>query len=416
MAGHTHGNGILARIAPALSHRNFRLYIAGQAVSVTGSWIQTVAISWTLYTLTDSATLLGLAAFLVQGPQLLLTPAAGAWIENRNRWLLLLLVQIANAALAFTLALMFWRNLADAPTILLASAVLGLLNSFDTPLRQSLLCDLVNDRADLSSAIALNASIFTGGRFLGPPLAGLLLATSPPAACFFINGLSFTVIIGALLLIDGRDQPTPGGPPAPWFQALLDGLRLSIGTPSIHLPLAQLCAVNMMASSALVLAPLMVGQTFQAKPDSLGWLLGTAGAGALSATFLMAGKRNLADLSRLLRWAPYLGVAGLFLIGGSRNVQSALIGMFAVGASVALTNVTTNAILQGTAAAAFRTRIIALFAAVRFGTDALGSLLTGMLAGSIGPHSAISLAAAALLGLSLWLTPRLRRLQFLHGG
>src|SRR5574343_638518 len=216
--------GVLNSI-PALRHANFRLYFVGQAVSVIGSWVQTVAISWTLYQLTNSASLLGIAAFLTQGPQLVLTPLAGVWIDRHDLRRMLSAVQIINGVLAAALALLAGLGWLLPVHLLVASALLGVLNSFDTPLRQSLLIHLVEDRRDMGSAIGLNASIFTTGRFIGPPVAGAMLAAFSPAACFLANALSYAGLIVALAVMHIKPTAKPPWAGASVWQSLREGMR-----------------------------------------------------------------------------------------------------------------------------------------------------------------------------------------------
>lgn len=400
--------GVLNSI-PALRHANFRLYFVGQAVSVIGSWVQTVAISWTLYQLTNSASLLGIAAFLTQGPQLVLTPLAGVWIDRHDLRRMLSAVQIINGVLAAALALLAGLGWLLPVHLLVASALLGVLNSFDTPLRQSLLIHLVEDRRDLGSAIGLNASIFTMGRFIGPPVAGAMLAAFSPAACFLANALSYAGLIVALAVMHIKPTAKPPRAGVSVWQSLLEGMRHAHAVPAIRVPLGLLAAVNISAASALVLAPVFAAQVFGGHTEVLGWLLGVAGAGAVSGTVLMARAGSLPAIARLLARAPWLSLAGLVALILVPRWELALPAMFLVGAGIATTNVTTNALLQSSAAETLRARVISLFAATRFGMDALGGLIAGLLASLIGPIGAIALEAVVLAGLMVWLVPKVRR-------
>ena len=176
-----------------------------------GSWVQTVAMSWVVYRLTGSAALLGITAFLSQAPQLLVSPLAGVWIDRFDRRRMMLGVQFLNIGQALALALLSYLDVLQAWHLVSLAALQGLLNSFDTPLRQSLLVHLVDDRNDLQSAVALNASVFTSGRFIGPPVAGLLLGLTSEAACFLLNALSYLALVDAVLSIRLGDTRAPGG-------------------------------------------------------------------------------------------------------------------------------------------------------------------------------------------------------------
>ena len=158
----------------ALAHRNYRFYFVGQAVSILGSWIQQVSLSWLVYRITGSAALLGVTAFCALVPQLLVGPLAGAWIDKQDKKKWLLAAQALLAVQAFVLAFLTWMDWIGPTLIVLMSLLLGLVNSFDTPLRQSLINSFVGQKEDLPNALALNAMLFNSGRFIGPPLAGLL--------------------------------------------------------------------------------------------------------------------------------------------------------------------------------------------------------------------------------------------------
>ena len=195
----------------ALAHRNFRLYFAGQAVSILGSWIQQVALSWLVYRLTGSAALLGVTAFCGLIPQLLIGPLAGAWIDKQDKRTWLLRVQGLMGVQALVLAALTWTGTVSTTFVVCMALVLGTLSSFDTPLRQSLISSFVGSKADLPNALALNAMLFNAGRFIGPPLAGLLLGLMSEAACFAINGVSFLALMLGLALVRGESPPRASG-------------------------------------------------------------------------------------------------------------------------------------------------------------------------------------------------------------
>jgi MFS family permease len=396
---------------PALRHRNFRRYFAGQTVSVIGSWIQTVAISWAIYRLTNSTLLLGAAAFLIQGPQLVLTPLVGVWIDRSDVRRLLLAVQVVNLCLASLLFILAYSGNLSGGSLLCASAVLGVLNSFDTPLRQSLLICLIDEKRDLSSAIALNASVFTTGRFVGPLIAGLMLSAFSETACFLVNALSFLALIAALLSIRLARPERLEHQALSIKMALLEGVSFARRSPFVRTPLALLAIVNVTAASSLVLAPVFVAEVMQADSIVLGWLLGAAGAGAVMATMLLAGRHGLPKIALLLSIAPFLSVVGLGGLAAVTRWDVAMAAMFMVGSGIALTNVATNSLLQNLIPESLRGRVISLFAAIRFGMDALGGLLAGCLASLVGPRQTVLIEALILLSAALFLLPSLRSLR-----
>ncbi|WP_434515248.1 MFS transporter [Dechloromonas sp. ARDL1] len=261
----------------ALAHRNFRLYFAGQAVSILGSWIQQVALAWLVYRLTGSAALLGVTAFCGLIPQLLVGPLAGAWIDKQDKKKWLVGVQALMAVQAFVLAGLTWADWIGTPFIVLMALVLGTLSSFDAPLRQSLIGSFVGSRDDLPNALALNAMLFNAGRFVGPPIAGLLLGTTSEAFCFAINGFSFLALIAGILLVHGTPPPRAKGSMGEVFK---EGLQYAWQTWSVRTLILTLIALNLTASTYAVLLPVFARDVFAGDATTLGWLWGAAGCGA----------------------------------------------------------------------------------------------------------------------------------------
>jgi MFS family permease len=402
----------LARRAPAFRHRNFRLYFFGQVVSVIGSWIQTVTISWTLYDLTHSAILLGVSAFLIQGPQLLLTPFAGVWVDYHDRRKMLTCVQVINLGVASGLACLAITHVLASAHLLVASALLGLLNSFDAPLRQSLLVQLINDRKDLSSAIALNASVFTTGRFLGPPIAGFMLSSLSSGAAFLTNAGTFVLLIAILIALRLPVSAIFPKREKSVMASFLEGLRYAKQKSGIRIPLGLLASINLTASSAIVLAPVFVRQVFHGSTSMLGWLMGSAGAGAVLGTIVLSRHQSLGRIASLLIRAPVFCITGLLLLCVAQTWWLASCAMFLIGAGVAVTNVTTNALLQNQAREHLRGRVIALFVALRFGMDALGGLIAGFLSSVAGVNVAMLIELIVLFAaLSFWI-PKLYKIQW----
>ncbi|KAB2968977.1 MAG: MFS transporter [Zoogloea sp.] len=400
-----------ARRAPALRHRRFRRYFAGQAVSVLGSWIQTVAMSWVVYRLTGSAALLGITAFLAQAPQLLVAPMAGVWIDRYDQRRMFFAVQGLQMSQALALALLAFLGGLQAWQLVALAAVQGLLNSFDATLRQSLLAHMVDDRRDLQSAIALNGSVFTSGRFLGPPMAGLLLGMSSEAVCFLANALSYVFLIVSLSGDGVAGQPAVAPIKTSLATALREGFHFAWSTPAIRTALVSLAILNATASSAIVLMPIYAAEVFGGDARILGWLLGSAGAGAMSATALLASHMNLQGVARSV-WIGWLcGGVGLGGLGAVQEAGLAMPLLFLLGAGIATTNVSTNSLLQGMTPDPLRGRVISLFAALRFGMDAAGGLIAGVLAQRLGPVATVMTEATLLAAALIWLAPRLRTLH-----
>jgi len=397
-----------------LRHRDFRLYFGGQALSVLGSWVQSVAMSWLVYRLTGSAALLGLTAFLTHAPQLVISPLAGVWIDRFNRRRMLLVTQGLFIVQSLILAALSYSELIQPWHLLVLAALHGILNSFDTPLRQSLFVYLVTDRRDLQNAIALNGAIFNAGKFVGPPVAGLLLGLTAEWVCFLVNGLSFLGLLLAVIRMRTRTFPASTTTAFSAFQA---GLRFAFGTPAPRTVLLSLAALNATASSYVVLMPVFAKDIFAGNATTLGLLLGAAGAGALVATTYLATHGSLRETARAIRVGWWLAAGGLigfaavarFATAG--GFELALAMMFLLGSGITMVNVATNAVLQGLTPDALRGRVMSLFSAFRFGLDAIGGLLAGLLASQLGAPRTVQIEILLILIALFALRRRLRQLQ-----
>jgi MFS family permease len=252
----------------ALAHGPFRVYFAGQAVSILGSWIQQVALAWLVYRLTGSSLLLGVTAFCALIPQLLVGPLAGAWIDRQNKRLWLMGVQIVLAVQAFLLAVLTWAGWITPELIVVMSLLLGVINSFDMPLRQSLIASFVGRREDLPNALALNAMLFNIGRFIGPPVAGLLLGGTSEAMCFVINGVSFTGLIVGMAWLRGVEPQRARGSMGQLFREGLNYAWNSWTVRTLILTLASRRSVPGLVTvvfSGALAAHVGAGHTLQAE-------------------------------------------------------------------------------------------------------------------------------------------------------
>ncbi|MCQ4347964.1 MFS transporter [Pseudomonas stutzeri] len=387
----------------ALRHRNYRLYFCGHLVSILGNWIQQVALAWLVYRLTGSAALLGLTSFLSLLPQLVLGPLIGAWIDRRDKRRLLLATQAllaVQAALLAALTALEWLG----PALLVAmAALLGVLGAFDTPLRQALMSSFIDDRADLPNALALNAMLVNGSRFVGPPLAGLLLGLTGEAVCFALNALSFLALLVGLLRMRIDAPPPARGSMGAVFRQGLDYL---LGQATLRQLMLGVMAVNFAGSCYAVLLPVFAKDVFGGDAATLGWLWGAAGGGALLGSLLLASRRSSAGQVRLILAASALSAGALLLFSASTALPLALAAMAALGCGLTCANVGTNILIQGLAPDALRGRVVSFYIACRFGFEALGGLCAGLLATRLGAQPTLAGAGALLLVWCLWLLPR----------
>lgn len=391
----------------SLAHRNFRLYFLGQAISILGSWIQQVSLSWLVYRITGSAALLGITAFCALIPQLLVGPLAGAWIDKQDKRRWLIGVQSMLALQAFVLATLTALDMIGPALIILMSLLLGLLNSFDTPLRQSLIGSFVGQREDLPNALALNAMLFNAGRFVGPPLAGLLLGLTSEAACFAINGFSFLALIAGLTLIEGIEPPRAKGSMGQVFR---EGVTYAWHTWQIRMLIVTLIALNLTASAYAVLLPVFARDVFSGGATTLGWLWGAAGCGAFASTIVLANHRQLHAVMRAVVAGVIISAASLIAFSLAGSLPLALAAMAGLGFGISVCNVGINMLMQGMAPEKLRGRVVSFFTSARFGFDALGGLLAGFIAGAIGAGHTLLWEGVVLAAFVVFLLSRSRRL------
>ncbi len=392
----------------ALRHRNFRLYFAGQGISMLGSWIQQVALSWLIYRITGSAALLGVTAFCSLFPQLLVGPLAGAWIDKQDKRRWLIIVQSLLALQAFILAAGTWSDAIGSAFIVFMAICLGVINSFDGPLRQSLIASFVDDREDLPNALALNAMLFNAGRFLGPPLAGVMLGLMSESACFLFNGLSFLAVIIGLARMRVTAPPRASGSVGEVFR---NGLAYAWQTMSVRKLILVLVALNLTASAYTVLLPVFARDIFAGDATTLGWLWGAAGCGAFSSTIFLATRKSNPQILGGVCSGVLMGALALLGMGASQSFGLAMVCMLVLGFGISVCNVGTLMLLQGSTAGEFRGRVVAFFTATRFGFDAMGGLLAGLLAVVLGPRVTMLAEGAVLLACATVLLSGRRRLE-----
>lgn len=391
----------------ALAHRNFRIYFTGQAVSILGSWIQQVALSWLVYRLTGSAALLGITAFCGLIPQLLVGPLAGAWIDKQDKKKWLVRVQALMAVQAFVLAGLTWAGWINTAFIIVMALSLGILSSFDAPLRQSLIGSFVGSREDLPNALALNAMLFNSGRFVGPPIAGLLLGLTSEAACFAINGVSFLALIVGIRMVKGEPPPRAKGSVGEVFR---EGLAYAWHTWPVRTLILTLIALNLTASAYAVLLPVFARDIFGGDARTLGWLWGAAGCGAFAATVFLATRKSVPGLVSSVLAGTAIAAVSLLLFAATGQLALAMVGMVGVGFGISVCNVGINMILQSSAPETLRGRIVSFFTSARFGFDALGGLAAGFIAAAFGAGPALLAEGVALLVFVAFLFSRRQRL------
>ncbi len=396
----------------ALAHRNYRLFFAGQGTSLVGTWITRVATSWLVYRLTGSAAALGIVGFAGQIPTFLLAPFAGVWVDRWSRHRVLVASQVLSMLQSFALA---WLALAGKITvtqIIVLSALQGIINAFDTPARQAFVVDMVEDRADLANAIALNSSMVNGARLVGPSVAGVLIAAASEGWCFLLDGVSYLAVIASLLMMR-LARAAPRGPAKHVLLELRDGFRYAFGFVPIRSVLLLLALVSLMGMPYTVLMPLMAAGVLQGGPHTLGFLMGATGVGALGGALYLASRRSVVGLGRVIPAAAALFGAGLVAFSLSRSIALSLVLMVVTGSGFMVQMASSNTIIQTILREDMRGRVMAFYTMAFIGTAPFGSLLAGVVAARFGaPHTILLGGCACILGGVVFSRqlPRLREL------
>jgi MFS family permease len=375
--------GGFAHVFRTLRYRNYRLFFGGQLVSLIGTWMQQVAMTWLVYRMTNSPFLLGVVGFSGQMPSFLLSAFAGVLADRWNRHRMLMVTQSLAMVQASVLAILTLTGTVAVWHLVCLSIFLGLVNAFDVPIRQSFLLDMIENREDLGNAIALNSSLFNGARLIGPAVAGLVIAAIGEGACFVLNALSYIAVIYALAAMKitprKRDALQQG-----ILRGLLEGFRYVAGSSPIRRILLLLAVVSLTGMPYAVLMPIFARDILGGGPNTLGFLMGATGVGALTGALMLASRKTVVGLGRWIPLAAGVFGAGLAAFTLSHMVWVSMLLLFFVGLGMMLQMGTSNTILQTIVDDDKRGRVMSFYAVCFLGMAPFGSLLAGSLAGTIG--------------------------------
>ncbi|MEI6186450.1 MAG: MFS transporter [Dehalococcoidia bacterium] len=390
----------LARIFRALRYRNYRLFFIGQGISLIGTWMQQVAISWLVYSLTNSAFLLGVVAFSGLISTFLLTPFAGVLVDRLNRHRILVITQALAMLQAFALAAVVLTGTAAVWNLILLSIALGLINAFDMPTRQSFVLDMVTNREDLGNAIALNSSLFNGARLIGPSVAGVLVATVGEGLCFLINGISFIAVIACLLAMK-ITPPPPRGKQEDFFRGMKDGADYAFGFPPVKYIILLLTFASLVAMPYPVLMPVFAKEVLQGGANTLGFLMAAAGVGALAGAIYLASRKNVFGLDKIITVSACSFGVGLICFSLSREMALSMLSMAVTGFGMVVQLAASNTILQTIADDDKRGRVMSFFVMSFMGLAPFGCLLFGGLANIIGAPNTLLIGGCCILAGAL---------------
>ena len=400
----------------ALQYRNYRLFFAGQLISLIGTWMQNVAQAWLVYRLTGSPVLLGAAGFCAQIPVFLLAPVGGVVADRYNRHRLVVATQTASLLLAFALAALTLSGTVRVWHIFVLSALLGVVNSFDIPARQAFIVGLVS-KPDLINAIALNSSMFNASRVVGPAIAGILVAGIGEGWCFFANGASYIAVIAGLLMMRVPPHRVAAHPDSP-LSRMAEGFRFVIRHPPIHALLALLGVVSLTGMPYAVLMPIFAARILHGGARALGLLMGSTGIGALAAALTLASRRDLKGLGRWVAFAAMGFGAGLVAFSISRIFWLSAAILALCGFAMMIQMGSSNTLIQSMSPDRLRGRVMSVYSMMFMGMAPFGALLAGAVAGRVGAPltvaggGAVSMVAASIFWMR-WPQIRVRARQLI---
>jgi len=407
----------------ALRHRNFQLFFSGQLISLIGTWMQTVAQSWLVYRLTGSGLLLGSVGFASQIPVFLVAPIGGITADRGNRQRIVIATQTASMILAFLLAALTLTHKIQVWHIFVLAALLGVVNAFDIPGRQSFLVDMVG-KDDLMNAIALNSSMFNGARVIGPAVAGVLVARLGEGWCFFANGVSYIAVIVGLMLMNVH-APARASTKTPPLEHLIEGFQFVEHTAPIRALLLLLGLVSAVGMPYAVLMPIFAdkilhggGQEFASLIGShdlgavrLGILMGATGVGALLGALTLALRSGVKGLGRWVSVCCAGFGVSLILFSFSKSFWLSVALLLPVGYFIMLQMASSNTLIQVMVPDALRGRVMAVYSMMFMGMAPLGALLGGALSDRLGAPWTVAMGGFASVLGAWWFSVQLPKIR-----
>lgn len=384
----------LALTLRALRHRNFRLFTAGQSLSLIGTWMQQVAVGWLVYRLTESAFLLGLVSFVSLGPGFIIAPLAGEIADRYSKHRIVIMTQIAMMMQALLLGVLVVTDHITVGWILVLMGVLGVAIGFDVPTRQAFLIDMVDDRDDLPNAIALNSSIFNAARLVGPAIAGFAIAAIGEGWVIIANGVSYIAVLASLFALR-IERPARVRDRDPVLDRLRDGFSYAFGFAPLRAVLMLVAVVSLLGVPFSVLLPVIASDVLQGGPRTLGLLMSATGLGALAGALMLASRSTVVGLGRVIVGSATLFGGSLVLLAFVRSMTFALPLLMLAGFGMMLQMASSNTVLQTLVRDDMRGRVMSFYSMAFMGTAPIGSLVIGAVAGRYGAPAAIGVGGAA---------------------
>lgn len=395
----------------ALKYKNYRLFFWGQCISLVGTWIQQVAMSWLIYSLTKSALLMGIIAFTGSVPSIIVSPFAGVWIDRVNKHKALILVQIAFLVEALILALLTIFGAIQTWHIVLLSVVFGVIVAVDIPLRQSFIIELVDDDNDLGNAISLNSSSFNLARLIGPAIAGILISIFNEGICFMLNAISYIAVIWALIAMKFSSTPVIVEKKINVIKELKEGIEYSFNSVQIRNLLLFMAFASFIGMSYPVLMPIFAKEILNGNAQTLGFLMSSSGIGALVGALYLASRKVVSGLANWLSIAAISVGIGLSILGSFKQEFISHCTMFLIGFGVVIIIAACNTLIQHFVDDDKRGRVLSMYTIAFMGAAPIGSLFSGTVANSVGVQKTFIISGLAMIVAALVFATKLKLLN-----
>jgi MFS family permease len=372
----------------SLKYRNFKLFFYGQSISLIGTWMQKTAVSWLVYRLTGSALLLGIVSFVSLIPSLILAPYAGSIVDRHNRYRILVITQVVSMLQAGVLAFMILFKYYNISAIIGLSLIQGIINAFDVTCRQSLMVDMVDDKADLPNAIALNSTMTNLARIMGPAIAGMVLGTLGEDACFFGNFLSYIPVLACLFMMKLNTTVSTKSEKSIWTE-LQEGFKYVSGDRDLSSLILMLTISSLFVIPFNTLMPVFAKDIFNGDAKTFSWFESAAGLGSVISAVYLANLKDNKQLVNIIATASLIFGLSVLLIANAGKLPIALIFMVFTGIGMMAQTSAINTYIQSHAIPVMRARAISYYVMAYQGMIPVGSLMIGWLANEVGPRKAV---------------------------
>lgn len=385
----------------ALRSRNYRLFFIGQGISLVGTWMTRLATAWLVYRVTDSAFLLGVVSFAGQIPSFFIPPLAGVWVDRWDRHKVLVATQVLAMLQSLALAALTLSGHINMSWVIGLTLFQGIVTAVEIPTRQSFVVLMIDDRADLGNAIALNSSNFNAARLVGPAIAGVLVAAVGEGYCFLIDGFSYVAVIAGLLAMRLPKDERPRSDKHVWHE-LTEGWRYVTGSVPIRTILVFLAVIGIVGAPYTVLTPMIAGRILGGDAHTLGFLMAASGVGALTCAMGLVLRKSVVGLARLMAMAVAMFGVGCVFLGLSQWFWISIVLMAITGYGLMNQIVASNTIVQTVVEDSKRGRVMSFYTIALLGSAPIGSLLSGSLAARIGVQATFVASGMACAVAALW--------------